>query len=477
MRKLLASLLLFPVVALAQYNGAGVYVRPYNWVNDAAASIPITASRMDGDMNAVVSALNNAVTRDGQGYFSANINAGNHALNGVINGTTSVPSISAYSSTNTGLYFGSGTVGITAAGTSAASFNATGATINGNVTISAPSSGNTLTINALAAQYGVTVSSPTNANPFAWNDGTNNGSIYTNGTNGTQLTSIYPLSFTVNSSVRMAINQTGNVTINSPSSGTALAANAASGYAGLNVGGIESSPTSTVLAGFSQSAGSGIKFIPNVVNGAYSNASQSGDALIFAQGASSGTGALTLGTWSSSAVGIRITGTNVQTIGPVIVNSPSSGTALTVAASATTPSTSFGDAAAWGYYAPSATGTNAAVLNFASSAMTAVGITSYSSGTVTIKYPGTYFVSSSVEVSNGSTANTGTGGIAIYKNGATTNYMAQSVTGSGFQNANVTAEGTIVCAAGDTITVVSALANGGQVLAEGHFSGYRIPGL
>lgn len=55
------------------WNGSGTYTLPYNWVNDANASIPITASRMDGQDGDQANALNNCITRDGQGGPTGNL--------------------------------------------------------------------------------------------------------------------------------------------------------------------------------------------------------------------------------------------------------------------------------------------------------------------------------------------------------------------------------------------------------------------
>lgn len=55
------------------WNGSGTYTLPYNWVNDANASIPITASRVDGQDGDIANGLNNCLTRDGQGTATANL--------------------------------------------------------------------------------------------------------------------------------------------------------------------------------------------------------------------------------------------------------------------------------------------------------------------------------------------------------------------------------------------------------------------
>jgi len=53
------------------FNGNGQFSFTYNWVNDAANGIAITASRMDGQFNDAVSGFDLCVTRDNQGKPSA----------------------------------------------------------------------------------------------------------------------------------------------------------------------------------------------------------------------------------------------------------------------------------------------------------------------------------------------------------------------------------------------------------------------
>jgi hypothetical protein len=56
------------------WNGSGDFTRIYSWVDDKAAGIKITASRMDADTNDIVTVgLGNALTRDGQGMPEANL--------------------------------------------------------------------------------------------------------------------------------------------------------------------------------------------------------------------------------------------------------------------------------------------------------------------------------------------------------------------------------------------------------------------
>lgn len=55
------------------FNGSGLFVRLFSWVNDAANSINITASRMDSETDGIAAGLSNCITRDGQGKPSAPI--------------------------------------------------------------------------------------------------------------------------------------------------------------------------------------------------------------------------------------------------------------------------------------------------------------------------------------------------------------------------------------------------------------------
>lgn len=55
------------------FNGSGVFVRLYSWVNDAAANIKIRADRMDNEMNGMATALSTCITKDGQTTVTANL--------------------------------------------------------------------------------------------------------------------------------------------------------------------------------------------------------------------------------------------------------------------------------------------------------------------------------------------------------------------------------------------------------------------
>lgn len=65
------------------YNGSGVFTKVYSWVNDAANGIDITASRFDTQEGDFAGGFNNALTRDGQGIPTANLNWGGFNLTGL----------------------------------------------------------------------------------------------------------------------------------------------------------------------------------------------------------------------------------------------------------------------------------------------------------------------------------------------------------------------------------------------------------
>ena len=55
------------------FNGAGVFVRLYSFVADAAANIKIRADRMDNEMNGFATGLSTCITKDGQTNPTANL--------------------------------------------------------------------------------------------------------------------------------------------------------------------------------------------------------------------------------------------------------------------------------------------------------------------------------------------------------------------------------------------------------------------
>lgn len=55
------------------WDGNGNFSFPYNWVNEAANGVPISAPHMDTQFNDAITGFENCITRDGQGKASASV--------------------------------------------------------------------------------------------------------------------------------------------------------------------------------------------------------------------------------------------------------------------------------------------------------------------------------------------------------------------------------------------------------------------
>ena len=75
------------------FSGTGVFVRVYQWVQDAANGIFVDATRTDTDSNDIAAGLTNCVTRDGQSPWLANIPAGGFKITGLANGVNTTDSV------------------------------------------------------------------------------------------------------------------------------------------------------------------------------------------------------------------------------------------------------------------------------------------------------------------------------------------------------------------------------------------------
>jgi len=75
------------------FNGTGTFVRIYNWVTDKINSVPITASRMDAEMDGMATGLSNCITKDGQTTISANIPFNSKKITGLAVGSARTDSI------------------------------------------------------------------------------------------------------------------------------------------------------------------------------------------------------------------------------------------------------------------------------------------------------------------------------------------------------------------------------------------------
>lgn len=69
------------------FNGAGVFVRLYNWVADRDASVNINATRMDAEMDGMATGLSNCITKDGQTVVTANLPMSGFKHTGVADGS------------------------------------------------------------------------------------------------------------------------------------------------------------------------------------------------------------------------------------------------------------------------------------------------------------------------------------------------------------------------------------------------------
>lgn len=79
---------------MGSFNGSGTFVRSYNWQQDAANNVDISAPRMDTEDNGFASGLSLCVTRDGQGQMAANFNPATAATYNV--GSASFPWATGY---------------------------------------------------------------------------------------------------------------------------------------------------------------------------------------------------------------------------------------------------------------------------------------------------------------------------------------------------------------------------------------------
>jgi hypothetical protein len=75
------------------FNGAGTFLRIYNWVTDKLNAVPITASRFDAELDGMATGLSNCITKDGQTVITANIPLNSNKLTGVGSGTARTDTI------------------------------------------------------------------------------------------------------------------------------------------------------------------------------------------------------------------------------------------------------------------------------------------------------------------------------------------------------------------------------------------------
>ncbi len=85
------------------FNGSGTFVRVYNFATDKTNLVPVTASRMDGELDGIATGLSTAIAKDGQTPTTARIPfaAGTSAFSGALAGV----SYAQTNDPNTGVYF------------------------------------------------------------------------------------------------------------------------------------------------------------------------------------------------------------------------------------------------------------------------------------------------------------------------------------------------------------------------------------
>jgi microcystin-dependent protein len=115
------------------FNGSGTFNRVHNWVTDKSNVVPVTASRMDAEMDGMATGLTTAICRDGQSTTTARIPFA--AGIGMSDGSVGTPAINFTGDTNSGIYvIGADNIGVAAAGAKVLDIATTGLTVTGDIT-------------------------------------------------------------------------------------------------------------------------------------------------------------------------------------------------------------------------------------------------------------------------------------------------------------------------------------------------------
>jgi hypothetical protein len=349
-------------------DGLGTYNLPAG--NPVVTGTTISSTTQNTTMSDIASALTQSVSKDGQTTMTGTLNMGTNAISGVTSLTITggvvgpVLSVGAPSSgvaasitavaagvvqswtdgtvTATATFNGTAfSIGPTSAHTlnlATNGSNRVAVTSAGNVTINAPGSGNTLSLTSVAGGFGILV-----------NDVSGQGQTFRNATNTTgfdlgllggtgDATAYVTNRFAANlmlgtsNSTRVQIGSAGNVTVNAPSSGSPLAIN---GIAATNVAMIARAGTTTGAMFDSWSNTGGLLWagLESSAGGVLFTGSSAYAAVLGTENSTS----LQLGT--NAAIRLSIAST-----GAVTINNPaSSGAALVVNGSASTPAFSIGN--------------------------------------------------------------------------------------------------------------------------------------
>jgi hypothetical protein len=112
------------------FNGSGTFNRIYNWVTDKSNTVPVTASRMDAEMDGMATGLTTAICRDGQSTATARIPFA--AGIGVSDGSAGTPAINFTGDANSGIYsIGADNIGVAAGGAKVLDIATTGLAVTG----------------------------------------------------------------------------------------------------------------------------------------------------------------------------------------------------------------------------------------------------------------------------------------------------------------------------------------------------------
>jgi hypothetical protein len=117
------------------FNGSGTFNRVHNWITDKSNTVPVTASRMDAEMDGMATGLSTAICRDGQSTATARIPFA--AGIGISDGTAAAPALAFTGDTNSGVYLiGADNVGVAVNGAKVLDVGTAGLGVTGTLTAS-----------------------------------------------------------------------------------------------------------------------------------------------------------------------------------------------------------------------------------------------------------------------------------------------------------------------------------------------------
>lgn len=109
------------------FDGAGNFVRLYNWTDDKNNAIRITSVRHDNEDDGFATAFNQTFLRTGVAPMSGDIQMGNNGIKGVEAGTVDAPAFSFNGDPGSGLYYPSaGVMAVSIGGVKRGEWNSLG---------------------------------------------------------------------------------------------------------------------------------------------------------------------------------------------------------------------------------------------------------------------------------------------------------------------------------------------------------------